>query len=46
MRFISVKSEETIKKWEGAGMPYIERGRIKRYNLMAVLNWLHQEEEA
>ena len=42
MSLISVKSEKTIAKWEKAGMPHIKIGRLVRYDLIEVLNWLPQ----
>ena len=33
-----------IRAWQRRGVPYIPVGRLRRYDLSAVLNWLQERE--
>ena len=44
MSILEVKSRTTILKWEKQGMPVVRIGGLKRYNIVKIMAWFHENE--
>ena len=44
MSILEVKSRTTILKWEKQGMPVVRIGGLKRYDIIKIMAWFHENE--